>query len=131
MIVIDTSALIAVTNHEPERPKFLSTIADADRCLISAVTLFETRIVTLARFGRAGTDQLALWLVSFAPEIVAFDELQADAALAAFETYGKGMQSTAKLNFGDCVSYALASTRGLPLLYKGDDFAATNIRSAI
>lgn len=127
MIVLDTSALIAVTNHEPERPKFLSTIADADRCLISAVTLFETRIVTLARFGTAGTDQLTQWLQSFAPEVVAFDERQADVASIAFRTYGRGMQSAAKLNFGDCASYALAKTRGLPLLFKGDDFAITDI----
>lgn len=130
MIVVDTSALIAVTNHEPERPHFLTVIADADRCLISAVTLLETRIVTLTRFGDAGIDHLAEWLASFAPEIVAFDRQMADAALSAFKRYGKGMQSPARLNFGDCAAYALAQNRDLPLLYKGDDFAATDIRSA-
>lgn len=130
MIVIDTSALIAVTNHEPERLQFLSIIAAADRCVISAVTLLETRIVTLARFGNAGTDQLAEWLASFAPDIVAFDQQQADVALMAYRSYGRGMQSGARLNFGDCASYALARVRNLPLLYKGDDFAATDIRSA-
>ncbi len=131
MIVLDTSALIAVTNHEHERQKFLETIARADRCLISAVTLLETRMVTFGRFGVAGVDRLTLWLATLNPDIVAFDEAQSAAAFAAVRTYGKGMNSTAKLNFGDCTSYALAKVRNLPLLFKGDDFGATDIVAAV
>lgn len=131
MIVVDTSALIAITNHEPERQRLLEVIAGADLCLISALSLFETRIVTFGRFGPAGADRLAEWLATFNPEIVAFDEVQTDAAFTAFKTYGKGVHAKAKLNFGDCASYALAKTRDLPLLYKGDDFAATDIGAAV
>ena len=87
-------------------------------------------MVTFARFGVAGTDRLAEWFATFDPQIVAFDEVQSDAAFAAFTTYGKGMASKAKLNFGDCASYALAKQRSLALLYKGDDFAATDVTSA-
>ncbi len=131
MIAIDTSALIAVTNHEPERQRFLEHIASADRCLISAVTLLEVRIVTFGRYGAAGADRLAEWLDSFLPEVVAFDRAHADAAFAAFKTYGKGIHPKARLNFGDCVSYALAKSRNVPLLFKGDDFAATDIVAAV
>ena len=77
MVAIDTSALIAITNHEPECQRFLEAIAGADRCLISAVTLFETRMVTFGRFGVAGSDRLVAWLAAFNPEIIAFDEVQA------------------------------------------------------
>ena len=131
MIAVDTSALIAIINHESERQRFLAIIAGADLCLISAVTLLETRMVTFGRFGGAGIDRLAEWLATFNPAIVTFDEVQTDAALAAFTIYGKGIHSKAKLNFGDCASYALAKTRSLPLLYKGDDFAATDIGAAV
>lgn len=86
MIAIDTSALIAVINHEPERPRFLEIIASADRCLISTVTLLETRILTFGRFGHGGVDRLSQWLASFDPEIVAFDVILADAAFTAFKT---------------------------------------------
>ena len=111
--------------------RYLEAIANADRCLISAVTLLETRMVTFGRFGAAGADRLAAWLATFAPEIVAFDEAQTDAAFAAFATYGKGVHAKAKLNFGDCAAYALAKSQNLPLLFKGDDFAATDIVAAV
>jgi ribonuclease VapC len=131
VIIVDTSALIAVTNHEPERQKFLGIIAATDRCFISAVTLLEVRIVTFGRFGADGLNRLTLWLATFSPEIVPFDSQQSDAAILAFKTFGKGVHSKAKLNFGDCASYALAKSRDLPLLFKGDDFAATDIKAAV
>ena len=131
MIVLDTSDLIAIINHEPERSKFLEIIAAAERCLMSAMTLLETRIVTFGRFGPAGSGRLGEWLITFNPEIIAFDEDQANAAFAAFSTYGKGVYAKARLNLGDCAAYALAKSRNLPLLFKGDDFAATGILAAI
>ena len=98
---------------------------------MSSVTLLETRMVTFARHGAAGSDLLEAWLDTFSPEIVPFDDVQADAAFAAFRAYGKGIHPAARLNFCDCASYALAKTRGLPLLFKGDDFAATDIEHAL
>lgn len=130
MIVVDTSALIAVTNHEAERRRFLEIIAKSDRCLMSSVTLLETRLVTFGRFGEAGIERLNEWLATFNPDIVAFDEVQVETAFAAFMTYGKGIHAKARLNFGDCAAYALAKGLNIPLLYKGDDFAATDIVAA-
>jgi ribonuclease VapC len=74
---------------------------------------------------------LEAWLATFNPKIVAFDESQADVAFAAFNTFGKGIHPKAKLNFGDCASYALAKSQNVPLLFKGDDFAATDIVAAV
>lgn len=130
MIVLDTSALIAVVNHEPERELFLEIIATSDQCLISALTILETSMVTLSRFGPIGLERLAEWLSSFAPEIAPFDEAQAQAALQAFRKYGKGVDPKARLNLGDCAAYALAKTRDAPLLFKGNDFSATDIHAA-
>lgn len=130
MIVIDTSALLAITNHEPERLRFLELLADADRRMISSVTLLEARIVLHSRFGRAGIDRLNEWLDAMRPEIVAFDLGQAETAFQAFAAFGKGVHARARLNICDCIVYALAKDLNAPLLFKGDDFAATDIRSA-
>ncbi|MDX2289237.1 MAG: type II toxin-antitoxin system VapC family toxin [Hyphomicrobiaceae bacterium] len=130
MIAIDTSALVAVITHEAERLRFLEIIAGSDRCLISDLGLFETRLVTFSRYGHAGETLLEVWLASFEPEIVAFDEKRASAAMQAFKVYGKGIHAEARLNLGDCASYALAKTHNIPLLYKGADFSATDISPA-
>jgi ribonuclease VapC len=131
VIVLDTSALIAIINLEPERTRFLEVIADADRCLISGVTLLEAHMVTFGRFGDGGIERLSQWLATFDPVIIAFDESQSAAAFAAFKSFGKGVHAKARLNFGDCASYALAKSRNLALLYKGGDFAATDIVAAV
>ena len=130
MIAIDSSALVAIVIAEPERKEFLEIIGRNDGSAISAVSLLETRLVLRSRFGTIAIENFNALLQEIGSEIVPFDEQQADAAFEAFETYGKGMHATARLNFGDCASYALAKTRVLPLLYKGDDFAATDIVAA-
>jgi ribonuclease VapC len=130
LIAIDTSALIAVINHEPERMRFLAILASEDRRLISAVNLLETRIVTHARFGPAGIARLDAWFDAMSLDVIAFDSGQAGAAFSAFTRYGKGVNPQARLNFCDCVAYALAKTSDAPLLFKGDDFLATDVRPA-
>lgn len=130
MIVIDTSAIVAILNDEPERIRFLEIIADADLRLISAVTMLETHFVTYSRFGPDGSAGVDRWLKMFEPEIVPFDLVQCQAAFEAFQIYGKGIRPGARLNFGDCAVYALAKTRRAPLLFKGSDFAATDISPA-
>lgn len=130
MIVIDSSALIAIILYEPERVQFIDTISAADRCAVSSVTLLESQIVAFGRLKDAGTTQLNDFLAAIAPEIVPFDEHQSALAFQAFKIYGKGIHPKARLNFGDCASYALAKSRNLPLLFKGDDFAATDILPA-
>jgi ribonuclease VapC len=130
MIVADTSALIAIILDEPERDRFTASIAAAGRVGISVATVVETRLVLHRRGGAKLTKAIDLLLSSNRFEVVAVDADQADIAHAAFVTYGKGTGHPAALNFGDLFSYALAKARGVPLLYKGDDFARTDIVAA-
>ena len=127
MIAIDTSALIAVINHEPERQEFLLVLANEERRLISAVSLLETRMVVYGRLGLAGIERLGTWLSAMPLEVIPFDEAQVAAAYAAFTIYGKGFNPNSRLNFCDCVAYALAKTFNVPLLFKGNDFLATDV----
>ena len=128
MIVIDSSALIAIINREPERPQFLRLIAAADRRLISAATFLEAKIVVLGRFGPGAMANFAVLMEEMAPDIVPLDATLADAAFAAFERFGKGRHSKAALNFCDCIAYALAKTFDSPLLFKGTDFSETDVQ---
>jgi ribonuclease VapC len=131
LIVLDTSALIAIVFGEPERDNFIRVIQQADKALISAVTVVEARMVVHGRRGQRGVILLDDLLRLPMLEVVAPGTAETDAAYAAFVTYGKGSGHGAGLNFGDLFSYALAKVRGLPLLYKGDDFAKTDVVSAI
>jgi ribonuclease VapC len=131
LIVLDTSALIAIVFGEPERDDFIRVIQQADKALISAVTVVEARMVVHGRRGQRGVILLDDLLRLPMLEVVAPGTAETDAAYAAFVTYGKGSGHGAGLNFGDLFSYALAKVRGLPLLYKGDDFAKTDVVSAI
>ena len=131
MIVVDTSALVAIAFAEPEREAFLQAIKTAGKALVSTASVVETRMVVHGRRGQRAVilvDDL-LRLPMF--ELVAPGQTEADAAYAAFVAYGKGSGHPAGLNFGDVFSYALAKMQGLPLLYKGDDFAHTDIASAM
>jgi ribonuclease VapC len=130
VIVADTSAILAIAFAEPEREAFVAALERAERTLVSSVTAVEARRVVHARRGQRAVvlvDDL-LRLPFF--EIVPPGAAETDAAYAAFVAYGKGNGHPAALNFGDVFSYALAKTRGLPLLFKGRDFAETDIASA-
>jgi ribonuclease VapC len=130
MIVVDTSALIAILTREPEHQRFLDLLDAVERRLLSAVTFYEAGIVMLARAGAGGLDDLHDFLQEISAEIVPFDEVQASAALAAYSRYGKGIDPKARLNLGDCASYALAKDLNAALLFKGNDFAATDVAVA-
>lgn len=129
MIVTDTSAIIAILKGEDEAEPFALTIAEAEECFLSAVGLLEASMVMIGRGPPEIADRLDALVQDLAIEVVAFDTGLARASRAAFVRFGKG-RHPAGLNFGDCVSYALAQTRGLPLLYKGKDFARTDVVSA-
>lgn len=131
MIAVDTSALLAVVFKESEREDFSKTIMNAESVLISVVTVVEARMVTYGRRGETGLEILnrILDLPNF--EIVPPGSEEVEIAHAAFVAYGKGNGHPAKLNFGDLFSYALAKARGVPLLYKGGDFAQTDLAAAI
>lgn len=131
MIAADTSALVAIAFAEPERDAYLRAIKTAGKALVSTVSVVETRMVIHGRRGQRAVilmDDL-LHLPIF--DLVAPGQAEADAAYAAFVAYGKGSGHPAGLNFGDVFSYALAKVRGVPLLYKGNDFGHTDIESAI
>ena len=108
----------------------MAAIAADDRRMLSAVNLLEARMVMRGRHGAAGAADLEQLLDTIEPEIVAFDRDQADAAFVAFEAYGKGMNPKSRLNFCDCVAYALAKSLNASLLFKGQDFAATDVTPA-
>ena len=129
-IVIDTSALVAIVFAEPERQSFLDIVIHARQVLVSTPSVLETRMVVHGRRGERGVILLddLLRLPLFAQ--IAPGNAENQAAYAAFVTYGKGSGHPAGLNFGYVFSYALAKVRGLPLLFKGDDFSRTDIPPA-
>lgn len=128
-MVIDSSALLAIAFGEPERHEFNRRIADDARRMISAVTRAEIMIVLLQRHGETAILEMERLLLRAEIETVGVDHAQAFAAVDAFRRFGKG-RHPAGLNFGDCFAYALAAVTGEPLLYKGDDFAKTDIAAA-
>ncbi|MGB8487981.1 MAG: type II toxin-antitoxin system VapC family toxin [Xanthobacteraceae bacterium] len=125
-MVIDTSAIVAIALNEPDAAELEVRIADDPVRLISAATVLEATIVLETRLGDAGGREFDLWLLKIGAEIVPFDAEQADVARRAWRRFGKGRHAAA-LNYGDCFSYALALTRGEPLLFKGEDFAMTDV----
>jgi ribonuclease VapC len=131
LIVVDTSALLAIIQKEPECDAFLQSIRDAERVFVSAFTMFEANVVLHARRGAAGTDELGDLVDGMGLDIVAFDRAIAELALGAFRSFGKGQHAQARLNLGDCASYALAKGMNAALLFKGDDFTHTDIVAAI
>ena len=131
MIVIDSSALVAILEEEPEHQTFKAIISTASRRVVSAVTLYETGIVLLRKHGPEGLADLSEFIEAFDFEIVPFNWSLGEAALQAYARFGKGIDPKARLNLGDCVAYALAKAVGVPLLFKGNDFVATDIKSAI
>ncbi len=131
MIVIDTSALIAILNHEPERTAFYDAIAAADRRLVSAVTYQEAGQVLISRRGVNALYDLEDFLALIKAEIIPHDLNLAAMSLEAFRRYGKGIDARARLNYCDCAVYALAKAMNAPLLFKGDDFTETDLRAAV
>lgn len=129
-MIVDTSALIAIVKGEPEAASLAAAMEAADVLCISAATYFEACIVTdgwrnpklSARFDEImGRAKIVIEPVTLE---------QARIARQAYREYGKGSGHPANLNFGDCFSYALARAKREPILFKGDDFAHTDLRPA-
>jgi ribonuclease VapC len=128
-MIIDTSAILAILQDEPERQSFNEAIERAESCLMSTATFVETSMVIDSRFGYDGLRDFDLFVVRAGIELVPVDVEHARIARQAFQDYGKG-RNAAGLNFGDCFSYALARATGHPLLFKGNDFSKTDIEAA-
>jgi ribonuclease VapC len=128
MIVIDSSALIAIAFAEPEKEAFEAIVAGPERCLLSAVNAYETAIVLRMRWGHGAIASFRRMLEDNGIEIVPFDGAQVLTAAEAYGRYGKGIHAKARLNLADCAAYALAKVLDAPLLFKGDDFIHTDVK---
>lgn len=129
-MVIDTSAVLAILQQEPEAERFARAIAVADRRALSAASLLEASMLMCSRFGPQGEQSLDTLLESLKVEIEPVTRRQITFARAAFSQFGKGRHPAA-LNFGDCFSYSLAKDTGDNLLFKGNDFSRTDIPAAV
>ncbi len=125
-MVIDTSALLAILQDEPERDSFTGEIAAAPVCRTSAATFLEASMVLESRQGADGVRLLDLLIESADVEVAPVDFAQARIARQAFANFGKG-RHPAGLNYGDCFAYALARQLGEPLLCKGEDFSRADL----
>ena len=128
-LVVDTSALVAVLLPEADGPLHLDRLETAHCAAVSSVSKVELMMVLYSRQPASAEALLTRLRNNVSLSVVAVDELIADSAIAAFLRYGNG-RHPAKLNFGDCFSYALAKRFNVPLLFKGDDFSQTDIPSA-
>lgn len=127
MIVIDTSALMALLLDEPEADQIADLLKSEEEFKISAGTLAEALIVA----GRRGISvEMSQLIEGIAAEIEPLNASGSMAVAEAYSVWGKGLHP-AGLNFGDCFSYVTAKGCGSPLLYVGDDFSRTDIRSAL
>ncbi len=129
-MVVDTSALVAIIRKEPERNALMERLAETPAPLIAAVTWMETRMVVLSRSGDQGLSALRNVMAAARFQVMPVTPELADMAFRAFRSFGKGRHS-AGMNFGDCFDYALAKDLNLPLLFKGRDFARTDVISAV
>lgn len=128
-MVLDSSAVVAILADEPESAEFSELLAEAEDPVLSAASLCECTIVMHKTGGLEGVVDLDDLLFDAGIRCAAVDLEQALAAREAWLRFGKG-QSPARLNFGDCFSYALAATLDRPLLFKGRDFEQTDVRPA-
>jgi ribonuclease VapC len=125
-MVIDTSAILAILEGEPERRNFLEILESADSTRMSVASLVETSIVIESRYGAEGLRDLDRFISRASIELIPVDQEQEQLARSAFSRFGKG-RHRAGLNYGDCFSYAAAISLGEPLLCKGDDFVHTDV----
>jgi ribonuclease VapC len=129
LIIVDASALVAIAQREAERDAFLAVLDRADVSYVSAMNYLEAGVILIRRGLFDHRHEFDDWLAGMGIETREDLELST-AAVDAYLRFGKGLHA-ARLNLADCFAYALAKSLDAPLLYKGDDFAQTDIRSAI
>ena len=129
-MVLDTSALLALLLDEPEAEEVRAAVEEDTTRLVSAATLLETALVIEARKGEPGGRELDLLIHKADVAVVPVDAEHVSEARRAYRRFGKGRHA-AGLNFGDLFAYALAKAAGEPLLFKGEDFARTDVRRVV
>ena len=128
-MIVDSSALLAVLFREPDAERYESALAAAPACRMSLANVFEASIVWEGRNGAAAADRFDMFMEEVGIETIPVTVEHVRAARQTWRRFGKGNHPAA-LNFGDCFAYALAEVMGEPLLYKGGDFALTDIEAA-
>lgn len=130
-LVVDSSALISILGVESDNASFAQAIVTSDKAIVSAASVHEAFCVAVRGRYAGGPLRLEAIVAKLQLEIEPFDLVQLEAAKTAYQKYGRGTGHPANLNMGDCVAYALAKTRRLPLLFKGDDFIHTDAEPAL
>ena len=125
-MIVDSSAVLAVLYREPDAARYEAAIAATAGCRMSVASVLEAAIVLEARGGAAAGHELDTFLQDAATELTPVSAEHLDAARRAWRRFGRGNRPAA-LNFGDCLAYALANATGEPLLFKGEDFARTDV----
>lgn len=128
-MVLDSSAIVAIHLKEPGHDRLIEAIDNAEVVVVGVPTLLETAMVLTTRLGQDARPTVLAFLRRIEAEVVPFNEEHLDAATTAFLRFGRG-RHPAGLNFGDCMSYAVASVAGMPLLFTGEDFRRTDIAQA-
>ena len=126
-MVLDTSAVLAILFREPEAEVMVRAIHDDRHRLIGAPTVVEASAVLVARKGNAGDVALDALLERLDIEVIEMSAAAAKLARLAYSRFGKGVGDPAVLNYGDCLAYGVAMAAREPLLFKGDDFAQTDV----
>jgi ribonuclease VapC len=129
-MIIDASALLAIFLNEPESVTFETVLNDSETSSISPVNCLEVSMRLDSIWGDVAIGKLDAYLDELDISIVPIDRIQFSLAQSAFRRFGKGRHKAA-LNMGDCFAYALAKSKGEPLLFKGNDFTQTDLESAI
>src|SRR5262249_30754503 len=127
-VILDSSAIVAIILRQPGWERLVSALA-AEPAAVGAPTLAQTRMVLTAKLGKAARTMLARFLQEAGVTIVPFGEEHWRVAVEAYASYGKGRHA-ARLNFGDCLTYAVARLTGQRLLFTGTDFDETDLPSA-
>ncbi|WP_084102775.1 type II toxin-antitoxin system VapC family toxin [Demequina sp. NBRC 110051] len=130
-MIVDSSAIIAIIDAEPDFKRLVAALTAADNLALSSATLVEIHAVIYRRRRADDIRRVDRLLQEFGVEVVAFDAHQARIASEAYREYGRGSGHAANLNLGDCYSYALAMASDEPLLFVGDDFTHTDVRPAL
>lgn len=130
-MIVDTSAVVAIAFRESDALQYAQALTNAPSVRMGAPTYVEAAVVIARQRGMEAIADLDELLQKAGVGIVAFHHAHALAARRAYERYGRGSGHPARLNYGDCLAYAVAEVEDEPLLYKGNDFSHTNVRSAL
>jgi ribonuclease VapC len=130
MIAVDSSAILAILLGEANADRFAAPLSGME-CVIGWPTVFEIHLALFGKGKRVTLEAVDLWRHRPNVAVVPFDEPAFNEARKAFGLFGRGSGHPARLNFGDCMAYAIAKVHDVPLLYKGDDFSHTDIRAAL